>query len=149
MAIASPQVLPLIPGTGNDAVDWTISTPGTFTGFWASDLAGAEVLQGQIRFFWGTGSGGVRVCLQSSMDQGNTAYDVALFEFAAVSKTYVFQVSPGTSGIVLPGEGGLDAVGGNEADGIITSILGERFRLKVIVLGTYVNTTLSARIIAS
>lgn len=149
MGIASPQLLPLLPGTGNDAVDWTISTPGTFTGLWADGLAGATILQGQIRFMWGTGSGGVRVLLQSSLDQGNTAYDVALFEYAAVAKTHIFQVSPGASGIVLPGQGGFDAGGGSEADGIITSILGDRFRLKIIVLGTYTITTLSGRFIAS
>jgi hypothetical protein len=157
MAIASPQVEPLIPGTGNDAVDWTISTAGTYVGTWADGLAGTDCIEVQMRFLWGAGSGGVRACLQSSLDQGNTAYDIAVVDFAAVARTVIFAVRPvvsstihsGISDIVLPGEGGFDSTGASQSEGVVTSVLGDRFRLKVIVAGTYTNTILSSRILAT
>lgn len=157
MAIASPQVAALLPGGSNDAIDWTISAPGTFVGFWADGLAGTDLLQVQVKFYWGTGSGGVRVCLQSSMDEGNTAYDVAIMDFAAAAKTVQFAIRPvfssavqfGVSDLIGPGEGGFDALGAQLSEGVVSGILGDRFRLKAIVTGTYANTTLACRILAS
>ena len=150
MAIASPQVEPLLPPTGNDAVDWTITTPGTYVGYWADGLGGTELLQAQFRFLYGTGSGGIRVCLQSSLDQGTTAFDVVVEDFAAVAKTAIFAIRQGSSSTVLaPGEGGNDAAGFSVSPGVQCSVLGDRFRLKVIVTGTYANTVLSSRILAS
>jgi len=158
MAIASPQVEPLIPGTGNDAVDWTISTAGTYApGSWADGLAGTDLLTGHIKFLYGAGTGTVKVCLQSSLDQGNTAYDLLVADFTTVAKIVQFAIRPvissgiqsGISDLVLPGEGGLDSTGAAEAEGVVNAILGDRFRLKVIVTGTYTNTYISGRILAT
>jgi hypothetical protein len=80
------------------------------------------------------------------MDQGTTAYDVAIVNFAAVPRTAIFEIAALTTGLIAPGEGGLNALGQTEPEGIIAGVLGDRLRLKVIVAGAYQNTTLSARV---
>jgi hypothetical protein len=142
--LESSSIYPLGPSV--DAADWQITTAGTYIGVWADDLAGLDGVAAQLRFAWGSAGTSVRVCLQSSLDQGVTAYDVAVVDFATISRSVIFAVTTGTTAIVLPGEGGVQQGGSQETEGVITSVLGDRFRLKVIVVGTYVNTTLSARI---
>jgi hypothetical protein len=88
----------------------------------------------------------VKVCLQSSLDQGATAYDVAVVNFATVPRTAIFEIAALTTALIAPGEGGLNALGQTEPEGIIAGVLGDRLRLKVIVTGTYQNTTLSTRV---
>jgi hypothetical protein len=100
----------------------------------------------QVRVMFGTGGATVKVCLQSSMDQGATAYDVAVVNFTAAPRTAIFEITGLTTALIAPGEGGFNALGQTEPEGIIVGVLGDRLRLKVIVTGTYQNTTLSARV---
>jgi hypothetical protein len=120
-----------------------ISEPGTFVGEWQGDLAGMTNLACQLRFMVGISAGAPTVVafLQSSLDQGSTAYDVAVVEFAAVSRPVALSVLQGTS---VPTD---EQEAGPEAEGIAMPILGDRLRLKLVVTGNYTNTTLSARFI--
>jgi hypothetical protein len=144
MTVESSNIYPL----GPDAIapDWQITSAGTFVGAWLDDLAGTVALTAQVRFMVGTGGATEKVCLQSSMDQGATAYDVAIVNFATVPRTAIFEVAEVTTALIAPGEGGLNALGQTEPEGIIAGVLGDRLRVKVIVTGTYQNTTLSARV---
>jgi hypothetical protein len=144
MTVESSNIYPL----GPDPItpDWQITSAGTFVGDWLDDLAGMATLAAQVRFMFGTGGVTVKVCLQSSMDQGATAYDIAVVNFATAPRTAIFEITAMNTALIAPGEGGLDAVGQTEPEGIIAGVLGDRLRLKVTVTGTYQNTTLSARV---
>jgi hypothetical protein len=144
MTVESSNIYPL----GPDAFtpDWQITSAGMFVGDWLDDITGMAALAGQVRFMFGTGGATVKVCLQSSMDQGATAYDIAVVNFATVPRSAIFEIAALTTGLITPGEGGLNALGQTEPEGIIAGVLGDRLRLKVIVTGTYQNTTLSARV---
>ena len=114
MTVESSNIYPL----GPDAItpDWQITSAGTFVGDWLGDLAGMAALAAQVRFIFGTGGATVKVCLQSSMDQGSTAYDVAVVNFATTPRTAIVEEA---------------------AEGIIAGVLGDRLRLKVIGTGVY------------
>jgi hypothetical protein len=144
MTVEASNIYPL----GPDAItpDWQITSAGTFVGDWLDDLAGMAAVAAQVRFMFGTGGATVKVCFQSSMDQGATAYDVAVVNFATVSRAAIFEVAAVTTALIAPGDGGLNALGQIEPEGIMAGVLGDRLRLKVIVTGTYQNTTLSARV---
>ena len=58
--------------------DFAIAAAGTFVGDWVSDLDGLLVAAAQLRFTGGSGGTSVKVYLQTSLDQGTTAVDVAL-----------------------------------------------------------------------
>ena len=70
------------------------------------------------------------------MDQGATAYDVAVVNFATAPRTAIFEIAALTTSLIAPGEGGLNTLGQAEPEGIIAGVLGDRLRLKVIVTGT-------------
>jgi hypothetical protein len=144
MTVEASNIYPL----GPDAItpDWQITSAGTFVGDWLDDLAGMAALAAQVRFMFGTGGATVKVCFQSSMDQGATAYDIAVVNFATAPRTAIFEIAALTTALIAPGEGGLNALGQTEPEGIIAGVLGDRLRLKVIVTGGYQNTTLSARV---
>jgi hypothetical protein len=67
----------------------------------------------------------VKVCVQSSTDQGSTAYGVAVVNFATTPRTAIVEEA---------------------AEGIIAGVLGDRLRQKVIGTRVYQDTTLSARV---
>ena len=131
MTVESSNIYPL----GPDAItpDWQITSAGTFVGDWLDDLTGMAALAAQVRFMFGTGGATVKACLQSSLDQGTTAYDVAVVNFATAPRTAIFEVSGLTTTLIAPGEGGFNALGEAEPEGIIAGVLGDRLRLKVIV----------------
>ncbi len=131
-----------------DAPDWSLTSSGTYTGVWTDNLDPSKSVKIQLRFDWGSGASGVKVCVQSSLDGGNTGFDVAYYEFAAVSRKIILEVTPGAGVSSLsPGEGGLDSAGSPETEGIKTTVFGDMFRIKIIQTGSYVSTTLSARLV--
>lgn len=132
-----------LPPPGDAAPDWQISVAGTFVGDWVTDLAGVSLISLQVRLLWGAGGTSIKAYLQSSLDQGTTAYDVAALVFAAASRAVVLSVLQTTSAVIVPVEAGA------EAEGVAAAVFGDRFRLKIVVVGTYTNTTLSARFIPS
>lgn len=140
------NIYPLQPA-GTDAADWAITSAGTFTGAWSEDLAGMIRVAAQIRWLYGSGSGSVRACIQSSLDQGNTAYDVVIADFANASGVVVCTTTTASTYDANVSDGGVNLAAQSVSPGVKTSALGDRLRLKVIVTGTFVNCTLSARVL--
>jgi hypothetical protein len=126
-----------------------ISAAGTFIGEWQSNLAGMTTVACQLRFLAGGGGTSVIAVLQSSLDQGSTAYDVAVVHFATAPRAVALSVLQGLLKPTDEGFGGFDHTGAAEVESIVLPVLGDRLRLMLIVSGTYTSTTLSGRIIAS
>lgn len=123
--------------------DFTITAAGTQTGDWVDDLEGALSIAANMRLAYGSGGTSISVYLQTSLDQETTAIDIACFTFTTASLNKVRNLSaltPKTTD-VTPTDGTLTA------DTSVDGILGDRFRVKVVSVGTYAGSTvLSARI---
>lgn len=126
--------------------DFTITTAGTQTGDWSTtDLAGMLAMAAQIRLAYGSGGTSIKAYLQTSLDQETTAIDIACVVFGTASENAALNFSaltPKTTQ-VTPTDGTLTD------DTAIDGILGDRFRLKIVSVGTYAGSTvLSGRICA-
>ena len=95
-------------------------------------------------FAYGSGGTAIKAYLQTSLDQGITAIDVACFTFAmagAVKARNLSALTPQTSDVV-PTDGAL------ADDTSVDGVLGDRFRLKIVSTGTYGGSTvLSGRLV--
>jgi hypothetical protein len=126
-----------------DLGDFTITTAGTQIGSVVTGLEGILGAAAQMRLAYGSGGTSVKAYLQTSLDQGTTWIDAACFTFTTASAVKVRNLSgltPKTSD-VIPTDGTLTD------DTTVDGILGDRFRLKVVSVGTYAGSTvLSARL---
>jgi hypothetical protein len=116
---------------------FSITTAGTFTGDWVDDFEGCLALLAQLRFVYGSGGTSVAAYLQTSADQGSTPIDIAAVAFGVVSENAVLNFSaltPKTTQIT-PSDGALTS------DTAVDGILGDRFRVKIVVVGTYAGST--------
>lgn len=116
--------------------DFSISGAGTQTGDWTSDaidLSGILAAAAQLRFTGGAGGTSVKAYLQTSLDQGTTAIDIACVVYATAAEVAAFNFSALTPKLtaVVSSDGAL------ADDTAIDGILGDRFRLKVVTVGTY------------
>lgn len=145
--LQSTQVYALQPD-GTDAADFTIAAPGTMVGEWTIGLTGMQSVAVQLRFLWGAGGDTVKALVQSAFGDDGPAYDIAQVTFGMATRFVVFEMYGGTSVLVDPGAGGIDASGAEVTiDGLLCSVLGDRLRLVAVVTGTYTNTVLSARVL--
>jgi hypothetical protein len=144
MAVGQSRVYALQPNIG-DAAEIAIGGSGTIIGQATENLGGMEGLNGQVRFLLGTGSGGVNLFIQTSLDQGSSWFDIYKAEFDAVSDIRVFAIRTVTTGDITPTSGGTGD-SPDLADGIVCSVLGDRLRAYVVNTGTYQNTQLSIRV---
>lgn len=116
---------------------FNVTAAGTYTGDWVEDLDGLLALTAQFRFIYGSGGTSVKAYLQTSIDQGSNPIDIACAVFNTASENAVFNLSgltPKTSQ-VTPTDGAL------ADDTAVDGILGDRFRLKIVVVGTYTGST--------
>ncbi len=116
---------------------FSITTAGTFMGDWVDDLDGCLALLAQLRFIWGSGGSAVVAYLQTSVDNGATPVDMASVAFAMASENAVLNFSaltPKTTQ-VTPSDGALTS------DTAVDGVLGDRFRVKIVVTGTYAGST--------
>jgi hypothetical protein len=124
--------------------DFTITNAGTQIGEWVEGLEGLLALAAQLRLAYGSGGTSIKAYLQTSLDQGITAIDVACFTFAiasAVKARNLSALTPQTSDVV-PFDGTL------ADDTSVDGVLGDRFRLKIVSTGTYGGSTvLSGRLV--
>lgn len=122
--------------------DFQITTAQTLIGSWVEDLEGLLALAVSLRLQYGSGGTGIKAYLQTSLDQGQTAIDIACVAFGTAAEHVVLNFSALTpKGQVTPTDGSLTD------DTVVDGILGDRFRLKVVVTGTYGGSTiLSARV---
>jgi aspartate aminotransferase-like enzyme len=127
----------LYPGY-HDLGPFTITTAGTFTGEWVEDLDGVLSLAVQFRFIFGSGGTSVKAYLQTSLDDGDTVVDIASVVFGnTVSEVAAFNFSsltPKTTQ-VTPTDAAL------ADDTNVDGLLGDRFRVKIVVVGTYAGST--------
>lgn len=118
--------------------DFTIGAAATQVGDWTTtDLDGLLAMTAQLRLAYGSGGTTVRAYLQTSLDEGTTAIDIACVLFGTASEHAVLNFSaltPKTTQ-VTPTDAGLTD------DTAVDGILGDRFRLKVVSTGTYGGST--------
>lgn len=116
---------------------FTITTAGTQVGEWVSSLDGLLALVAQLRFAYGSGGTTVRAYLQTSLDQGVTAIDIACVLFGTASEVAVRNFSALTPTITQ-----ITSTDGTLADDTtIDGVLGDRVRLKLTSTGTYGGST--------
>jgi hypothetical protein len=116
---------------------FSITTAGTFTGDWSDDFEGCLSLLAQLRFIWGSGGTSVVAYLQTSVDNGSTAVDMAAVAFGVASENAVLNFSaltPKTTQVVTTD-------GAMTNDTAVDGVVGDRFRVKIVVVGTYAGST--------
>lgn len=133
--------------------DFTITAAGTYkpdAGEHLGNLAGIAGATVQLNFRYGSGGTSGKVFLQTSIDQadegsapGGTWTDIACFAFTTASESWTFNLSSAAKAVFTPTDGAL------ADDTIIDGVLGDRFRLKIVTIGTYAGQTIvSGRIAA-
>ncbi|RWP31816.1 hypothetical protein [Mesorhizobium sp.] len=123
--------------------DLAITAAGTQVGEWVTELDGMLAALAQLRLAYGSGGTTIRAYVQTSLDGGTTAVDIACALFGAASETAVLNFSALTPKLtqVTPTDGAL------ADDTAVDGVLGDRLRLKVVSTGTYAGSTvLSTRI---
>lgn len=125
---------------------FSITTAGTFTGDWVEDLDGLLAMAVQFRFVFGSGGTSVKAYLQTSLDDGDTPVDIACVAFGNASSEVqainLSSLTPKTTQ-VAPSDAALTD------DTAVDGLLGDRFRVKIVVVGTYAgSTTLNVTAIA-
>ncbi len=117
---------------------FNITGAGTQVGDWTTaDLDGMLAMAAQLRLAYGSGGTSVKVYLQTSLDQGTTAIDIACAAFTTASavKALNFSALTPKTTAVTPTDGTLTD------DTAVDGILGDQFRLKIVSLGTYAGST--------
>lgn len=134
------QQYPLLNVAGDG--DFAVTTAGTFVGEWLTGLDGIESVSAQIALNYGSGGSTINVYLQTSLDGGTTAIDIANRSWTTASETKVMNFFTDLAVTAFtPTDGALTA--NTEKNGI----LGNRLRLKIVVTGTYANTVVSGRVV--
>jgi hypothetical protein len=117
---------------------FTITTAGTFTGDWNDDFEGCLALLAQLRFVYGSGGTAVKAYLQTSVDAESVPVDIACVVFGnSVSENVLLNFSaltPKTTQ-VTPTDAAL------ADDTAVDGVVGDRFRVKIVVTGTYGGST--------
>lgn len=131
----SPGIFALLNTAGEE---FTIDEAGTQIGEVVEDLEGILALALHARFSYGAGGTSCIAYVQTSLDQGTTWIDIASFPFGTESQVWVVNLSALTPATTLsaPEDGTLYE--GTVFDGP----LGDRFRAKVVTVGTYSGSTL-------
>jgi hypothetical protein len=127
-----------------DLGDHTVAAAGTIVGDWVSGLEGVRSVSWQLRFAYGSGGSTIKAYLQTSLDQGTTAIDIACIAMTTANLRKGFNISADiTTALLTFGDGVLSD------DTYVDGILGDRFRTKLISTGTYGGSSLvSSRIVA-
>jgi hypothetical protein len=91
----------------------------------------------QANFTYGSGGTSADAYVQTSLDGGTTWTDIANFHFTTASARKIYNLSAATAvaSIATPGDG---ALASNTA---VDGILGTRFRVKYVTVGTYAGGT--------
>lgn len=120
--------------------DFQITAAGMQIGALQTDLAGLLAMSLQARFAPGATVGAtVKAYVQTSLDQGQTWFDVACFAFATAGDLRVLNLS-GLQPLTTPT---VPADGALADNTVLDGPLGDRLRAKVLSAGTYAQTLLS------
>ena len=123
--------------TSLEDLDLTAMGAGTYTSSTISIPLAASVIACQAVFVRGGGGTTTDVFLQTSLDNGSTWIDIAQFALATTTVTKVSAVRPyiATAANITPTDGALSD------NTILDGLLGDRLRLKTVVVGTYSGTS--------
>lgn len=120
--------------------DFQLAGAGTQTGTPVTTLQGLTALTCQVRFFYGSGGTQTNVFLQSSIDQGQTWFDIANIQFTTASLTELINLS-GLTGVTTPTAPVNLALTANTT---FNGPLGDRLQAVVVSTGTYAGSTLAS-----
>lgn len=117
------------------ASDATGATQAYLAGL--GDIAAACI---QCNFTYGSGGTSVKIVIETTFDQGSTWIEVARFAFTTASAEKLFNLSAMTAKIAAYTPVALSD------DTAVDGILGDRWRARKIVVGTYAgNSSVSVR----
>lgn len=121
--------------------DFTITTAGTQTGDAVTGFDGALSLTLQGRLAYGSGGTSIDVYVQTSLDEGTTWRDIAQWSWTTSAANAAYNLSGLTdkTTAVAATDGTLTA------NTSVAGLLGERFRVKLVSVGTYASTIVSVR----
>lgn len=113
------------------------TTAGTYPSAEISIPMGATVILAQAVFVRGGGGTTCDVFVQTSVDNGGSWIDVMQFAFATTTVTKISGVRPyiATAANITPSDGGLSD------NTILDGVIGDRLRVKTVVVGTYSSTS--------
>jgi hypothetical protein len=120
-----------------DLGDLQITAAGTQTTDWTTGLEGMVAATFQVALAYGSGGATAKAYIQTSLDQGATAIDIACVTFTTAGATRVLNLSaltPRTTELT-PTDGALTD------DTAIDGVLGDRLRVMLITTGTYAGST--------
>lgn len=113
-----------------DAVPITVPAVGVISSV-ITDAPSFEICTFQVRFVYGSGGTTLKVWLQTSFDKGLTWVDMACAAFTTASAIKMFSISAGPAGAYIPTDGAM------ADDNIHDGVIGNAFRIKHTVAGTY------------
>lgn len=117
-----------------------IGAAGNYPGLPVANLQGITALSCQARFYYGSGGTQVNVYLQTSLDQGNSWFDISNIEFTTASGIEVVNLS-GLNAVTTPTAPVNLALLNNTS---FNGPLGDRLQAVVVSTGTYGSNTLAA-----
>jgi hypothetical protein len=102
----------------------------------------AAYLLMQAKFVYGSGGTSVKAYVQTSLDGGATWIDVASFAFTTASATKLSKVLAVSSltAVTVPTDGSLTD------NTVLDGVIGDRLRVKYVVVGTYAASTLTVSV---
>lgn len=116
---------------------FNITTAGPQASDWVEGFEGILAMLVQFRLAYGGSGATIRTYLQTSIDQGFTAIDIACVLFGTAGETPVLNFSAQTpkQTQVVPTDGAM------ADDTSVDGILGSQFRVKIVSTGTYSGST--------
>ena len=123
--------------TGIQSLSLTVTDAGTYPSDEISIPMGASVITTQAAFARGSGGTTCDVFIQTSVDNGSTWIDIMQFAFATTTVTKVSAVRPyiALAANVTPTDGSLSD------NTILDGLIGDRLRVKTVVVGTYLGAS--------
>lgn len=128
--------------------DIAITTAQTYIGDWVDDFDGVSAISVDLQLLYGSGGTSGKVFVQTSLRQAthttDAGVDALCMSFTTASKSRLFNITGRVVAANLtPTDGAL------ADDTAQDGILGDRFRLKIVTVGTYAGQTMvSCRIAA-
>jgi hypothetical protein len=119
------------------SLNLTNTTAGTYISSEVSIPMGASVIVTQAAFVRGGGGTTCDVFIQTSVDNGASWIDIMQFAFATTTVTKISGVRPyiALAANVTPTDGALSD------NTILDGCIGDRLRVKTVVVGTYSSTS--------
>ena len=119
------------------SLNLTKTTAGTYPSAEISIPMGASVILAQAVFVRGAGGTTTDVFVQTSLDNGGTWIDIMQWALSTTTVTKISGVRPyiATAANITPTDGSLSD------NTILDGVIGDRLRVKTVVVGTYIGTS--------